>query len=145
VGMAALAVLIAAAWRPLRPFYLRIREDWTLRSFGLYGAVLMVIALTFDGYSNEEPYVIAALLALAAGAWIYLHSIRPWQRSLALFAGLTLAMAVAATGKGILYSSPDWPYPRTFTWQTEVLCTVFGWVWLAIIILSPSLLALLSN
>jgi len=145
VGMTALTVLIAAVWKPLRPFYLRIQDDWTLLSFGLYGAAMMALSLVFDDYSNEEPYVIVASLILAAGAWVYLRSTRPWQRSLALLTGVTLAMAVAAIGKGILYSSPDWPYPRAITWQTEVLSTVFGWAWLAIVILAPSLLVLLPR
>jgi len=70
-----------------------------------------------------------ASLILVAGAWVYLRSAHLWQRSLALFAGITLSMAVAATGKAILYANPLlWPRAaRGFTWQSEVLCTVFLW------------------
>jgi hypothetical protein len=138
-------VLMTGILPPLRPFYRRIRRDWTLLPFGLYGATLFALLITFDDYPNEEPYLIAALLSLAAGGWFYLRGDRPWQRVLALFAGLTLAMAVAATGKAILYSSADWPYPRLgrFTWQSEATSTIIMWGWLVVNIFAPSLLNLL--
>ena len=81
---------------PLRPFYQRLRRDWTLLSFLLYGSTLFVLVFAFDDYINEEPYKIAAMLLLVAGGWLYLRSARPWQRLLALSAGLTLGMTVAA-------------------------------------------------
>lgn len=132
-----LLVVASRALRPLRPFYWRLRRDCTLLSFVLYGASLFALLLTFDDYRNEEPYKIAALLFLAAGAWFYLQSARSRQRLLALFAGLTLAMAVAAAGKAILYSSPDWPTLRLFTWQTEAMSTVTTWAWLVLVIFAP--------
>lgn len=137
-------VLIAAVWRPLRPFYRRIRDDWTLLSFGLYGATLVGLLLTFDDYPYNEPYTVVASLILAAGAWVYLRSAHPWQRFLALFAGVTLSMAVAATGKGVIYIY-HWPGRRHFTWQTEVLGTVILWGWLVVMILIPALLTLLPR
>jgi hypothetical protein len=137
-------ILIAAVWRPLRPFYRSIRDDWTLLSFGLYGAALVGLLLTFDDYPYDEPYTIVASLILAAGAWIYLRNTRSWRRFLALFTGLTLSMAVAATGKGIIYTT-SWPGLRLFTWQTEVASTVIFWGWLVVVILTPALLTLLPR
>ena len=59
-------------------------------------------------------------------------------------AGLTGAMAVAAAGKAILFSSPAWPYPRyNFTWQSEAMSTVALWGWLMLLILAPAALNLL--
>lgn len=132
-----LVVVATRTLRPLRPFYWRLRRDWTLLSFILYGATLFALLLTFDDYQNEELYKIAALLFLAAGAWFYLQSAHSRQRLLALFVGLTLAMAVAAAGKAILYSSPDWPTLRLFTWQTEAMSTVITWAWLVLVIFAP--------
>lgn len=139
--------LVLTAWilPPLRPFYWRLRRDWTLLSFILYGAALFALVLTFDDYVNEEPYKIASMLLLAGGGWLYLRSAYSWQRFLALFTGLTLAMIVAAVGKAILYSSPNWPYPRHFTWYTESMGTVIMGGWLVVAIFSPALLLLLPR
>ena len=149
LGIAAFTVLIAAAWQPLRPFYLRIRDDWTLLSFGLYGATVMAVLMAFEDYPHphQQPYILVASLFLAAGAWVYLRSAYLWQRSLALFAGITLSMAVAATGKAILYANPLlWPRAaRGFTWQSEVLCTVFLWGWVVAVVMAPALLRLLPH
>jgi hypothetical protein len=89
-----------------------------------------------------------ASLILAAGAWVYLRSAHLWQRALALFAAITLSMAVAATGRAILYANPLlWPpaAPRSFTWQSEALCTVFLWGWLVAVVIAPALLRLLPH
>jgi hypothetical protein len=149
LGFAGFTILIAATWRPLRPFYLRMRGDWTLLSFGLYGATLMALGLAFDDYPHphKQPYILVASLILAAGAWVYLRSAHPWQRFLALFAGITLSMAVAATGKAILHANPLlWPrVARHFTWQSEVLWTVFLWGWLVALISAPALLTFLPR
>ena len=148
IGLLAAAFCVALITRivaPLRPFHWRLRRDWTLLPFALYGASLFALLLTFDDYADEEPYKIAAMLLLAAGAWLYLRSDRPWRRSLALFIGLTSAMAVAAAGKAILYSSPNWPRPRHFTWQTEAMSTVIMWGWLTLAIFASGLLGLLAH
>lgn len=144
LGIVVFTVLISAGWRPLRPFYRRIRDDWTLLSFGMYGAALIGLLLTFDDYPYDGPYTAVASLILAACAWAYLQSVRSRKRFLSLFVGVTLSMAVAATGKGIIYIY-HWPGRRLFTWQTEVGSTVVLWGWLVAMILSPALLTLLPR
>jgi hypothetical protein len=148
LGIAAFTVLIAAACRPLRPFYWRLRDDWTLLSFGLYGATVMAVNMAFEDYPYpKQLYIFVALLILAAGAWVYLRSAHLWQRALALFGGITLSMAVAATGRAILYANPLlWPpAARGYTWQSEALCTVFLWGWLVAVVMAPALLELLPH
>lgn len=152
LGLTTLGVLIVAVWRPLRPLYSRIRDDWTLLSFGLYGATMMAVFYTFEDYpSARYPYMFVSSLILAAGAWIYLRSGRPFdeatpsRRALALFAAMMLAMIVGATGKGIIYASPDWPYPHSFTWQTEALHAVILWGWVMAVVLAPALPTLLPR
>ena len=148
IGLLAAALFVALVTRivaPWRPFHWRLRRDWTLLPFALYGATLFALLLTFDDYAGEELYKIAAMLLLAAGGWFYLRTVRPWRRSLALFIGLTLAMAVAAAGKAILCSSPNWPYPGHFTWQSEAMSTVIMWGWLTLAIFASGLLGLLPH
>lgn len=138
-------VLIARLLPPLRPFYVRVRRDWTLLSFILYGATLFCLLAGFDDYVGEEPYQIMALLLLAGGGWVYLRSARPWRRIVALLGGLTLAMAVAAAGKVILRSSANWPYARHVPWQPAAMSVIIMWGWLALVISAPALLNLLPR
>jgi hypothetical protein len=140
-----LVIVMAGILPPLRPLYVRLRADWTLLSFVLYGATLIMVFLTFDDYVNEDLYVLLATLLLAGGGWAYLHSRQPWQRLLSLLLGVALATATAATGKAILYTSPDWPGLRYFTWQTEAMSAVVEGVWMLLILTTPALLALLPK
>jgi len=145
VASVGLIILLSAIIRPLRPFYSRIRQDWTQVSLGLIGIMPLAIIIGFEEYPNTEPYAIAASLVLAASIWFYLRNDRSWQRSLALFAGVTLSMAVVTLGKGIIYSSLDLPWEDRFPLQTEALNTVIGWVVLVIIIFSPVVLKFLPK
>lgn len=137
-------VLVAWVSPRWRPFYWRIRRDWTLLSFALYGASLFALLFTFDDYPYDEPYIMAGMVILAMGGWFYLRSHRLWQRALALFTGMTLAMAVAATGKALIYSIPGWS-SGMFTWQTEAMGTVIMWGWLVMMVFAPILLNLLPR
>lgn len=86
-----------------------------------------------------------AMLLLAAGGWYYLRCSDFWRRLLALLTGLTLATTVAATGKVVLYLGPEWSYPRHSTWQVEAMSTVILWAWLAVVLVAPALLHLVSH
>ena len=89
--------------------------------------------------------MIVASLLLAGGAWVFLRSTYVWKRFLALFTGGTLSMAVAATGKGIIYTT-QWPDRRLFTWQTEVGSTAILWGRPVVaVVLAPALLGLLPH
>lgn len=139
-------VLVASLWQPLKPFYKRIRHDWTLLSFGLYGITLFLIDFAFDENSYEKPYAIMGALILAVGAWVYLRQANPWRRILTLAIGATLAIAVASIGKGLLYSNPNGPFPGlNFSWQTEAMRKGAEWAGLMIVLFAPGLLTLLPD
>jgi len=137
-------LLVTGLISRLRPFYDRLRADWTILCFILYGTTPFALVLTFDDYQNEEPYMFLAFLILAIGGWLYLHSTAAWRKFLSLFGGLALSMFTAAIGKAILYAGP-WPRPKSFTWQTEMLSTIIMWVWLALIMLLPLAINLLPQ
>jgi hypothetical protein len=144
-GLATLAVLSCAVLRPLRQLLSRTQRDGSLVSFALYGAVLPTLLLNFDEYAGSEHYIAFASLSAATGAWAYLHVRRPRGRVLTLFAGISVSMAVAAVGKAMVYSSLDWRFRLASSWQIELLSTVLDWVWLMIVVITPSLLWLLSG
>lgn len=155
--LTALAVLTAALWQPMRPLYARLRKDWMLLSFALYGITLRAAHME-DYPSTKCPFEIVAHLILAAGAWVYLRRARPSsdeeseiappRRVLPLLIAMTLAILVVTTGAGIICASTDWPPEyrhTTLTWQSEVFFADVYWVGVAAIVLIPALLTLLPR
>jgi hypothetical protein len=90
--------------------------------------------------------VLAAMVLLAVGGWLYLHGERTWQRFSSLIGGLTLAMAVGAAGRAILFGRADYAFPRLhFTPQIEALSTVIMGAWPVIAMLVPALVGLMPE
>jgi hypothetical protein len=146
---AAVIVALAAVLPLLRGLYVCLLRDWTPPSFGPYSSALLARFVTLDDHVHEEPYRLTAMMILVAAGWGYLRLSRIRQRALVLPVALTLAMGVAATGKTILYTRPDWPYPRfgrfTPRPRTEALSTVIMRAWLMTVILAPVLLSFLPD
>jgi hypothetical protein len=146
VILPSLLVWVSSLLSPLRPIYRRIRQDWTLVSFGLYGSALPALIISFDDYRRAEPYMLAAVILLALGGWLYLRSKHTWQRILSLIGGLTLSMAVGAAGRAFLFANADYDFPRLhFTPRTEALSTAIMGAWIAIALLIPAIFSLLSS
>ncbi len=153
LGLFAFTFLIIgflALLRRFRPLYLRIRQDWTLASFILYGEAMFALVVLFDEYRYEEPYAIASLLLLAGGAWLYLRNPLPWRRLLALLGALTLAMWVAALGKWLIVPQQRWVewfqrYPAQEERWFEAGRTLLEWGWMVVVLLLPALMRVLSG
>jgi hypothetical protein len=142
-----LTILVCAVVPPLRPLYQRIRRDWTLLSFILYGAAIGTVALAFDEYGYDTPYAIASMIFLAAGAWAYLRAQRPGHRLLALLIGATLSMGTIAAGKWLIVPLQNWPqwlawHPPQVERRFESLRTVAEMGWMLLVIAAPAVLAL---
>jgi len=137
-------LLVSARYVPKsRHFYQRLREDWTLLAFIIYGTIPFALFYTLNEYKNEEPYMILALLILAAGGWLYLRSEGPVKRYLYLHVGMFLSMLVAAIGKAVLAESS---FPGGGgTSLSEFMYTLVTWMWLALIMLIPLALNLLPR
>lgn len=132
--------------KPLRPFWERIRADWTVLSFALYGVMLLALLLVFEEYQGEEPFQIAALGALAFGAIVYLQSAAHKVRVLALAGGITTAFAIVAIAQWILLPYQPWPMlsrelaSAWWRWN-EIAHVVVVWVWMLLFIIAlPALL-----
>lgn len=142
-----LLVLSAMLFPKFRPFYIRVRQDWTLLSFLIYGTAPFAILLTFDAYENSSaPYQLGSLFILASGGWFYLRSEAPWKRFLFLYIGMALALAFAALGRAVLCENglfDEWVF--YCTWQIEALDTMTLWLWLAIFMLLPLAINLLPR
>ena len=144
-GLLIVMILLVLVTR-ISPLFQRFRSDWTLLCFILYGAVPFALALTFDEYVGDEPYMLAAFLVLASGAWFYLRGGNEWKRFGALFGALTLAMFIAAAGKALLVPTQDWPITINRALSiSEAKHTVLMWMWLALIMIVPIAINLLPR
>jgi hypothetical protein len=127
----------------LRSFHQKLRSDWTLLCFLLYGATPLVIVLSFEEFKREEPFLLLSFLALASGGWLYLRSRTPLKKFWSLLAGLTLAMSIAVLGQTLLYESsfPFAHFPRwTTTWSTMIM-----WMWMVLFMFISAALNLLPR
>lgn len=147
IGLILLVLLLLVISRSVprfRLFYQRLRDDWTLLSFLLYGTVPMILLIIFDEYVNEEPFFALSLLMLALGGWFYLRKDEPLKRFVSLQIGLALSMFTAAAGKAalILWSRSQ---ELNFVLKDELFFSLETWLWLAVIMFLPLLLNLLPR
>ncbi|MEP0804723.1 MAG: hypothetical protein HRF47_04505 [Chloroflexota bacterium] len=148
LGLILLVILLLAiaGFVPrFRPFYQRLRDDWTLLSFLLYGTVSLMLLLIFDEYVNAEPFIALSLLMLALGGWFYLRGDAPFKRFLSLQAGLMLSMLVASAGKVFLLTVWSRFQFLNFVLKDELFFNLETWLWLAAIMSLPLLLNLLPH
>lgn len=147
IGLILLVFLLLAISRSVprfHPFYQRLRDDWTLLSFLLYGTVPLMLWLIFDGYVNEEPVFALSLFVLALGGWFYLRNDEPLKRFVSLQVGLVLSMFTAGAGKAalILWSRSQ---KLDFVLKDELSFSLETWLWLAVIMSLPLLFNLLPQ
>lgn len=153
IGIIVLTLIVifaTASVKSWRPFFQRIRDDWTLLPFALYGIMPLAIFSGFDEYQGDVPYQISMGLVLLASLWLYLRNTQPSRKLLVLGIGITLAMAIETIGKWIIVPSQNWPV--WFEWHTveqaaqiEVISTVYTWFWVMVVVFLPALLGLLPQ
>jgi hypothetical protein len=138
-----LIFLLARMIPRMQHFYHRLRTDWTLLPFILFGAMPLVIVFSFEEFRNEEPYLLLSFLVLALGAWFYLRNSSSWNKFWSLLIGLTLAMSIAVIGQTLLYES-SFPF-TTFPRWTTTLSTVIMWIWMVLYMFGSAALNLLQH
>lgn len=144
-AVTAAALGLLALVRRFRPLLQRIRQDWTLVSYMLYSGMVVLLTLSFAQHQSERLLGAGSVLCLAAGSFLYLYSPRPWQRTVALLGGLTLAIVAAAAGQWPVEPVRVWPvwenWPRLDgeRW-VEARGLVLAWAWMSALLLAPGLM-----
>ena len=88
----------------------RVRKDWTVLSFLLYGLAIMPSFMN-DEFHHLAGFQFASLLVLAAGAGLYLKAARRWQRILALVVPVVLSQVLIGVGLYQSYPLESWINP----------------------------------
>lgn len=140
-------VLIFFLLPPLRTLYRRVRNDWTLVSLTLYGAILIALFIDWDEYTQASYFISACYLFLAFGVAGYLLSKPKANRIAWLLGGATLSMLTMAVGKFILVPLQDWPmwlqwHPAASERWLESLRSLTELGWILLVLLAPAVLNL---
>lgn len=141
---------VLALVRRFRMLLVNVWQDWTLASYILYSGAIFTLLVTFDQYRYEKTYALASTLCLATGAWLYLRSARQWQRTLALFTGMTLAMGAVAASQWTAATLADWRnlfswYPSGGEHGFEAHRVLLDWLWMVLFLLAPILLKFIPH
>jgi len=139
----ALLLLLARAWRLLRPLYEGVRSDWTQLSFCLYTTVLTASSMVLETIpaSHDVPWQLASHLIATGGALVYMRSRARLRRVSVLLVSVTLAMMVVGLCKATYFdwlSVPGKHNPAV--WWSAARATGGLWGWLAVLILGPAML-----
>jgi hypothetical protein len=135
-----MVVALLAVFNRFQPLLARVRQDWTLLSYILYGESFFALFLLFENHRYEPNYAIAGLFCLLAGVWFYLHSSAQWKRLLALLGCLTLAVGIAVLANRQLAPGLDWAASGTLR-VSNVGRLLLSWIWMVLALLLPGLLS----
>ena len=132
---------------PLRRIGQSLSVDWTRLSFGLFGAMPLVILMAFDDAhaNNRTPYLALSALGMIVSAFIYCRSRAASAQIAALLTGPTLAIWCAWMDKvafaGGLINWVTLPAAGI----TELLWLLKLWVQWGLLILLPALFVFLGR
>ena len=122
-----LAAVVAGLLRIAPGLFGKVREDWTILSFLLYGIGILPILLWSDEYLGVEWYQTISLLVMAVGAGLYLIVSKRWQRALALVLPAAISQIVMSIGLYRLIPAQPWANPAdtSFTIWEAIQPTLF--------------------
>jgi hypothetical protein len=150
-GLAAAAIITDPQPHRLPTLVRRVGQslslDWTRLSFGVFGAMPLILLLAFDdAHANDRtPYLALSVLGMVGGAFAYCRSRTPSAQITALLSGLTFSIWCA------------WMDKITFAgglvgWVTvpsagfaEMLWLLRLWLHWGVLILLPALLVLMGR
>jgi hypothetical protein len=107
VFLIVMVALLVGLMRIVPGFLSRVRQEWTLLSFLLYGMAIMPV-LGNDEFRGVEGYEIISLMILAFGAGLYLIAPRRCQRVVVLVIPAVLSPAVMSLGLYQTFPAQSW-------------------------------------
>jgi hypothetical protein len=138
--MTLLIIAILGVFNRVQPFLKRIRHDWTLLSYVLYGESIFALLMLYESHRFHPIYSAASLLCLLAGIWFYLRSSTRTRRMLVLLGCLTLAIGVASLDRSLLTATQTLG-PRLNGLPTPLGRLFLSWAWMVIVLSIPGFLA----
>ncbi|MDL1909889.1 hypothetical protein FBQ81_04215 [Chloroflexi bacterium CFX6] len=148
----AIAEVVTNPQRSLLPLPLRrigqsISVDWTRLSFGMFGAMPLILLMAFDDAhaNNRTPYLALSALGMVVSALIYCRSRTASAQIAALLTGLTLAIWSAWMDKIAFAGGLMGWVTLPSTGSEEMFWLLKFWLQWGALIVSPILLALMGR
>jgi hypothetical protein len=132
---------------PLRRVVQSLSLDWTRLSFGVFGAMPLVVLMAFDDAhaNNRTPYLALSVLAMIASAFIYCRGRAAPLQVATLFAGLTFSIWCAWMDKVAFAGSlTNWVTTPSAGLE-EMLWLPKLWLQWGFLILSPVLIVMMGR
>lgn len=144
-ALAALGLGVLALVGRFRQLLDRLRRDWTLGSYLLYCAGMLMLLLANIQAPSQPVHALLINMGLVAGAWSYLRSQGRLTRVASLLAGLTVASGAVIAGEWQLDGLRNLAARLTLSGLTETQMlflqrTALDWAWLVVFILAPAVL-----
>jgi hypothetical protein len=143
LGVVAFALLLTHSRRPLQQLVSQVRNDRTLLSFVFYGALPLIINITYDEVRDEEPVLLLLMLILSFGSIIFLRSESSRTRWLSLSGALFLVGAITTAYLAFYWGG------RQESWMQEpgngFLTAIMTGIWFVILIGILLLPAIIGN
>ncbi len=133
-----LVVILLGFIKRFRPLAARVRQDWSMISYILYGEAIFGLYFLSSSQGFNPNVAFASLLCLLAGVWFFLRSQAHGQRLISLVSCLTLAVVLGAMDQWP-QSAGAWP-AWSELYSAGVASLLQAWFWIIIALLLPGLL-----
>jgi hypothetical protein len=141
--MAVTALIISRSLHPAVRLFANVWEDWTLLTWGMFGAMPLLIAISFDKVDKlySLPFMLFLTVVMASTAIAYLRSRRTWQQLAALLVGILITVSVVAVAPTLYWPENGWgSLPGLLLGAVVVVATMFSPVFIGLLHRSLDLL-----
>jgi len=124
-----IALAVTRSLKPVAKFFTNIWDDWTLLTFGMFGFMPLLAMIGFDEVDRlYSLYFMVFLALLMSGvAWFYIRADTQRRRIVALFIGITLAIAVTVIAHSLYWEKNGWVFPmQTATMGAIIVLFMFS-------------------
>ncbi len=141
-----LVVALLAVFNRFQPFLGRIRHDWTLITYVLYGESVFALLFLFESHRIKQFTPVLSqgemelLFCLLAGILFYLRSTASRKRLAALLVGLTLAVGIVLIKNWPLSPENSWLSWNAFL-PSQAWRLLLTWVWIVVTLSLPGILS----
>ena len=146
LAVALLGMLFRRGLDPLRELVDVVRNDWTVLTFAIYGALPLLFWVAYEGTYPKGVLFLVVLPLLALGAYFYMRFTGIRRRTFALLGGFLLAWAVMVVHIGIYWNNRQLPgMGAPITWQDALRGMLPAGILVLALMLAPALLGLLPR
>lgn len=144
-----IALILRRSFHPLKASWRKLRQDWTVASFTLFGLVEFLLLLFFDEIPGPSAYsvigIVIAVGVLALGVIVYIRSNRPSLRIAVLLASATLSIALSAGVAAYCWRTFPSHVPGMGDAPTTLISGSIFLLVVATLLIAPGLISALVN